>query len=272
MYTGKGASVVYAMIKDPPLAVSATTTALEHQSQYSMIIYFHTDMGGDILWFENWRPTSILETLAVCLAVALLAGFERWLTAQRRILGVRWNSRYGQVIYCPVGRIRLMVSRQDEDRPLESNWGQGYEQRWKRLTLASFSPSSPSPSQSQSTNANANANADLGNGIGIRVGLMTSPMIFHQPFSPISQATDDQTPLRWSNPDYPIDHEQITNPDQSQDHQRQPWHHSFRWKIDLTRGGLQAFQTAIHYLLMSVQIPGRILRGPSRTNRVRLIR
>ncbi|KIR82409.1 hypothetical protein I305_06790 [Cryptococcus gattii E566] len=63
----------------------------------SMKMYFHGTIGGDMLWFASWMPSSAGATVGVCIGLFILAIFERYLIAFRRACDAAW--RKGQVGY-----------------------------------------------------------------------------------------------------------------------------------------------------------------------------
>ncbi|KIR28496.1 hypothetical protein I307_05928 [Cryptococcus deuterogattii 99/473] len=57
----------------------------------SMKMYFHGTIGGDMLWFASWMPSSAGATVGVCIGLFILAIFERYLIAFRRACDAAWR-------------------------------------------------------------------------------------------------------------------------------------------------------------------------------------
>ncbi|KAF9480447.1 hypothetical protein BDN70DRAFT_894135 [Pholiota conissans] len=57
-----------------------------------MVPYLHFT-GGDYLFFEVWRPSSSGAIAGVCICLAVLAFFERWLAATRAMFEMYWRRR-----------------------------------------------------------------------------------------------------------------------------------------------------------------------------------
>ncbi|WVW79475.1 hypothetical protein I302_101444 [Kwoniella bestiolae CBS 10118] len=195
-----------------------------------MKMYFHGSIGGDMLWFASWMPSSAGATVGVCIGLFLFAVFERYLVAFRRACDAAW--RKGQLGYHrPVtsGSIPLSTSsgnttslpsqpaltsrrslteKDDETRPSTSAYPvlnrqptEGYH-RSSGSSIASYSPDLADTTRDESTHVHA-----------------------HLPKA-VRKSLDPGREGRWSRP--------------------------FRWSVDLPRGLLHALQTLIHYLLMLV--------------------
>lgn len=66
-------------------------------SQFSFMGPSRTTLTDDsVLWFESWMPNSAGATVGVCIALVMLAVFERYLMALRGACDVSW--RKGSVV------------------------------------------------------------------------------------------------------------------------------------------------------------------------------
>ncbi|WVF65436.1 hypothetical protein IAT40_000163 [Kwoniella sp. CBS 6097] len=227
----------------------------------SMKMYFHGSIGSDSLWFASWVPTSAGATVGVCIALFLLAIFERYLVAFRRACDVSW--RKGVVGYSrPIasGTIPPPQSSSSSGNTSALPHPSGSQDQGSVYRRAS----SQSQSQSQkdgydvgsdpnfvgsSTSAGAAAPSYSYQDIdrnGLEQEKQSSP-----PLAPLAQ----EPRLSYMNDDWRengLDHLPKAAKKNLDPARYDRWSRPFRWGVDLPRGLLQALQTLIHYLLMLV--------------------
>ena len=101
---------------EPP----STTLAMSDM----MIPWLHFTSGDNLL-FEAWHPSSPGAIAGACIGLALLAIFERWISAVRGMLDVKWRKRFvpssqhlGNVLTGhAVSALAVMSSTSRTDRP-----------------------------------------------------------------------------------------------------------------------------------------------------------
>lgn len=63
-----------------------------------MKMYVHGTIGGDLLWFASWQPTTAGATVGVCIGLFLFAILDRYIHALWRACSAAWNK--GRVGFC----------------------------------------------------------------------------------------------------------------------------------------------------------------------------
>ncbi|WVR08955.1 hypothetical protein IAU60_006014 [Kwoniella sp. DSM 27419] len=199
-------------------------------SMGSTKMYFHGSIGTDTLWLASWVPSSPGAIVGVCVALFLLAVFERYLVAFRRACDVSW--RKGIVGY----------SRPTAEGPLAKS-----SRAATALVTSSLHPQLLTSRRSSSAK-DLTATSTLG--VTYSTGGQSSSNGAGPIYSPGIESTKER----------PGDelHDVIASHlpkavRRSLDPGREArWSRPFQWGVDLPRGLLQALQTLLHYLLMLV--------------------
>ncbi|WVQ73586.1 hypothetical protein IAR50_003165 [Cryptococcus sp. DSM 104548] len=231
-------------------------------STMTMKMYFHGTLGTDMLWFASWMPTSAGATVGVCIALFLIAVFERYLMAFRRACDVSW--RKGQIGY----------TRPSTSGPLPASTGASTS---VRLT-AYLEHRHRSNLSTQKVAYNSVSAQDY----PVEQDPKAEPVTPYTAGTTETSGTGGTQPSSGSSaPSYSLAQMQGTGRDEKEEELSGPgmkkekaqegyahlpkvvrrnldparedrWSRPFRWGVDLPRGLLQALQTAIHYLLMLV--------------------
>ncbi|ODO06024.1 hypothetical protein L198_01252 [Cryptococcus wingfieldii CBS 7118] len=221
----------------------------------TMKMYFHGTLGTDMLWFASWMPSSAGATVGVCIALFMLAIFERYLMAFRRACDVAW--RKGQIGY----------ARPTASGPLPTST--------TATTTSTLSPSS----LSQRHRSNPSIQKTTYNAVSAQDYPVNQdhqdPDADAEPVTPYTAGTQPSSGS--SAPSYSLaqmqgtgrkaEKETVEKKEKREEGyahlpkavrrgldpgREDRWSRPFRWGVDLPRGLLQALQTTIHYLLMLV--------------------
>ncbi|WVQ93109.1 hypothetical protein IAU59_000173 [Kwoniella sp. CBS 9459] len=232
----------------------------------SMKMYFHGSIGSDTLWFASWMPTSAGATVGVCIALFLLAIFERYLVAFRRACDVSW--RKGVAGYArPIasGAIPPLSDASSGSTSALSHLSPSVDQR-----PVSRRPSSRTEKEEINTAYQPNENyASTGTSAGEapsysypyhESGAGSSSTQEKDNTSSTRAQEHDPTPvvaqeprLSYGNANTSVmSHLPLAARKNLDPARHDRWSRPFRWAVDLPRGLLQALQTLIHYLLMLV--------------------
>ncbi|KAL0247906.1 hypothetical protein I308_103984 [Cryptococcus tetragattii IND107] len=234
----------------------------------SMKMYFHGTIGGDMLWFASWMPSSAGATVGVCIGLFILAIFERYLIAFRRACDAAW--RKGQVGYVrpssngpltsssakstslsPPVLLNRRSSNKKEDvlftpsaYAFESNHDGAVE------PVAPYSPSvlavrdsqegSSAPSYTHSQQGQTQAQGQSEKGIAC------NPCA-EERVAEIERYKEKAVETGVTHSHLPKAVRRSLDPGREG-----RWSRPFRLAVDIPRGLLQALQTFIHYLLMLV--------------------
>ncbi|BEI84846.1 hypothetical protein CcaverHIS002_0502470 [Cutaneotrichosporon cavernicola] len=76
-------------------ASTPSTTPMSHDmsdmAMPGMKMYVHGTIGGDLLWFASWQPSTAGATVGVCIGLFLMAILDRYIHALWRACSAAWN-------------------------------------------------------------------------------------------------------------------------------------------------------------------------------------
>lgn len=234
----------------------------------SMKMYFHGTIGGDLLWFASWMPSSAGATVGVCIGLFILAIFERYLVAFRRACDAAW--RRGQVGYvrpCSNGPLvfssgkstslpppvlfnRRSSTKKEKDvyNPLTpSDYALESNQDGSVEPVTPYTPSIHALRESQEgSSAPSYAHSQQGQAQAQGSGVGCDPCAEGR-VAEIERCKEKAVERGLVHSHLPKAVRRSLDPGREG-----RWSRPFRLAVDVPRGLLQALQTLIHYLLMLV--------------------